>query len=265
MSHVEQEPCVEKRLLIQAEIDGELSAAEAAQITAHREGCPTCSATHAALLALHREIRQTLVRHEAPASLRQRIEGNLARHQSSQLAMNKVADPVVPFRRPQPWRRIGMGFGAGALAMAASLLLLLHSPTSDTADLVVAGHIRALQPGHLMDVVSTDQHNVKPWFDGRLDFAPPVRNLAGIGFPLEGGRLDYLQGRAVAALVYKVRQHIINLYVWPSPNEAVSEPQLKVLNGYNMYHWTEGGMTLWAVSDVNAADLGSFVHNWRSK
>jgi len=124
-------------------------------------------------------------------------------------------------------------------------------------DIVVADHIRALQPGHLLDVASTDQHTVKPWFDGRLDFAPPVKNLKADGFPLAGGRLDYLAGRAVAALVYGRRQHTINLFVWPSNDSAGSGQGSR--NGYNFQRWSLDGMALWAVSDISAQELAEFV------
>ena len=140
---------------------------------------------------------------------------------------------------------------------------MLAPARPDLAAQIIAGHIRALQPGHLEDVVSTDQHTVKPWFDGRIDFAPPVKDLAADRFPLKGGRLDYIGGRPVAALVYQRAKHLIDLYVWPAADDSPQPPKSAEAHGYNIVHWREGGMALWAVSDLEAAQLRQFVEDWR--
>ena len=128
---------------------------------------------------------------------------------------------------------------------------------SDLAGQVLDSHIRSLMASHLADVVSTDQHTVKPWFNGKLDFSPPVIDFAAQGFPLIGGRLDYLDGRSAAALVYRRRKHIINLFVWPEQGRVGTESMTR--RGYHLIHWTKDGMTYWAVSDVSGSDLSQFA------
>ena len=148
------------------------------------------------------------------------------------------------------------------LLFAAVLLQITLRPSASgmLARQVVSSHIRSLQLNHLSDVISTDQHTVKPWFSGKLDYAPVVKDLSSKGFPLAGGRLDYLDDRPVAALVYKRRQHTINLFQWPSP-ASDSGPRTLTLRGYNVVHWTRSHMAFWAVSDVSAGDLDQFAHD----
>ncbi|HEY1797476.1 MAG TPA: anti-sigma factor [Stellaceae bacterium] len=245
----------DKVLLVQAEFDGELDAAEAAALALHREICPICRAA-AAELAQTRELLQAPgMYHAAPDDLRARVLAKLG-------AAQAVSPPPAPgwFIR---WRQGWAGFGLGAACAAALAFLIVVPRQQGLADQIVASHIRALQPGHLEDVVSTDQHTVKPWFDGRLDFAPPVKDLAGAGFPLKGGRLDYLDGRPVAALVYQRDKHLIDLYVWPENGTRNTPPSTTAENGYNVVHWSADGMTLWAVSDVEATQLADFASDWR--
>jgi anti-sigma factor RsiW len=155
-----------------------------------------------------------------------------------------------------------MSFGLG-VACAAVLAFLLITPVMPPGltEQIIAGHVRALQPGHLQDVASEDRHTVKPWFDGKLDFAPPVKDLAAVRFPLTGGRLDYLDDRPVAALVYQRDKHVINLFVWPGTGDV--PPQTVKRQGYTIVHWSEGDMTFWAVSDLEPAHLTEFAADWR--
>ena len=131
-------------------------------------------------------------------------------------------------------------------------------------DQLVSDHIRALQPGHLIDVISNDQHTVKPWFDGRLDYAPPVKDLKSAGFPLNGGRLDYMAGRPVAVLIYGRRLHSIDLYVWPGGEGVAGTIRVGGRNGYNFRRWSQGGMVLWAVSDIGTNELAEFAALWQA-
>jgi anti-sigma factor RsiW len=244
--------CAEMRLKLQADLDGELEAGDAAAVAAHTLTCPDCAAVQAELGALSARLRTELSYHAAPALLRQAIAARIA-----------PPVPAPPVRRP-PWFGRGVSFGAGfALAACLALAIVLPRGGGGMADSIVASHIRALQPGHLMDVVSTDQHTVKPWFDGRLDFAPPVKDFAAEGFPLIGGRLDYLDGRAVAALAYRRDKHIIDVYVWPGAATPIAALGDGARNGYNVAHWTQDGMVFWAVSDVEASQLADFARLWR--
>ncbi len=172
-------------------------------------------------------------------------------------------DVVAPFIRPSRRSFFG-GFAAGAAlsgALAASLMLtVFRNDTEKTiADEVVSAHIRSLQPGHLMDVETSDQHTVKPWFDGKVDVAPPVIDLTAEGFTLLGGRLDYIDGEPVASVVYRRRKHIINLFVAQRLGRQHAFVSVRTVQGYNVRHWSAQGLDFWAVSDLDGEELGEFV------
>jgi anti-sigma factor RsiW len=242
-------------LLVQAEFDGELDAAQAAALAVHRRQCPVCQAAGETLARTRAFMRDELYQ-PTPDDVRRRIMARL-----------DAARPMPVVRPLRSWLRAwwtaGIGFGVGAAGAAALALLMFAPGEPDVTRELVASHIRALQPGHLEDVVSTDQHTVKPWFDGRLDFAPPVKDLAVVGFPLKGGRLDYLDGRTVAVLVYQRAKHIIDLYVWPEAKAPSEAPQSTERHGYNVVHWTRNGMTFWGVSDVELGELRDFAKAWQ--
>jgi anti-sigma factor RsiW len=243
--------CEETRELVHALIDGELDAGHAREVEAHVANCPRC----AAQLRDYRVMRQALaapeLRHQAPAALRARIEGALPSRQVV----------ALPSRRS-----LLKGFAMGSVmsgALAASLAVFVMHQEEDQrlpGDLVSA-HLRSLQGDHLIDVQSTDQHTVKPWFNGRLDVAPPVVDLTAQGFTLVGGRLDYLDGRPVAAIVYKRRAHVINLFIAQVAAQA-SAPERRAsmerLQGFNIWRWSRADLGFWAVSDINAEELQEF-------
>jgi anti-sigma factor RsiW len=151
-----------------------------------------------------------------------------------------------------------------AVVWSGSLYLALPSAQDRLMEELVSSHVRSLQVDHLSDVVSSDQHTVKPWFNGKLDFSPPVIDLASQEFPLVGGRLDYLDERTVAVLIYRHKLHPINLYIWPGTGRNVA-PQGQDRQGYHLIHWTAGGMNYWAVSDLAASELEFFVNTLRSQ
>jgi anti-sigma factor RsiW len=248
----------ELRLLVQADTDGELGVRDAAAVAAHLADCAECRSLQGALRKTKESVRVAAPYHRASEDFRDRMSSLIVRD----------APPAPSRSRRLAWRFswgwLSGSFGVGALA-AASLLLLVALPQDQGIESsVIDSHIRALQPGHLLDVPSSNQHTVKPWFDGRLDFAPPVKDLAAQGFPLIGGRLDYVAGRPAAALIYGRAKHIIELFVWPRANADATAPHQTVHKGYNLIQWSSGQMNFWAVSDLNREELGEFVRKWRA-
>jgi anti-sigma factor RsiW len=253
------EPGCDKVLLVQAEFDGELDAAQAAALAAHRTGCAICRAAAAELAQTRRLLADGLYQ-PLPGDARLRL---LARLRAAAPAPPQAAAPTATLAaRLRDWWRLAAGFGAGAACAAAVSLLLLAPAAPSLTGEVVAAHIRALQPGHLDDVASSNQHTVKPWFDGRIDFAPPVKDLAASDYPLIGGRLDYLAGHPVAALVYRHAKHIIDLFIWPAAGTP-SAPETAERQGYNIIHWSHQGMSFWAVSDLEPSLLRRFAEEWQ--
>jgi anti-sigma factor RsiW len=242
--------CNDARLLLHAYLDDELDAAQSVAITRHMHACPACKASYADYAELRKGLAQPALYRRAPDAL----------HTQWQVPNSPTAASAK-----SPRRSIGLAMAAGfigALLLSAPAWFYLQQPhggnTSQLADDIVSSHLRSLQPQHLMDVVSTDQHTVKPWFAGKLDFSPRVKDLADEGFPLIGGRLDALDGHAVAALVYKRRLHVINLYQWPSTSAATATVVTQ-WHGYTVIRWTAGNMSYVAVSDVSEADLRQFT------
>jgi anti-sigma factor RsiW len=177
-------------------------------------------------------------------------------------ASDSVADePAARSRRRSYLRLAAAGVLIAAASSALTFAALRRGAPEATESELLASHIRSLMPGHLVDVASTNQHQVKPWFNGRLDLSPAVPNLDSLGFPLLGGRLDYVAGRRVAAVVYGRRQHIINVYSWPAA--AHESPRTAAAQGYNMEEWQAGDVEYWAVSDLNRPELDQFIARFR--
>jgi len=242
--------CADMTALLHGMLDGEIDAINAVQFERHLETCEACAAEYRRQQALRNAIRQPELFHRAPDHLRHAIEA-------------AIPSPAAARSRSPWWQRLfgDWRLGAGAsLAFAASLALFIATGTGgdELQQELIAGHIRSLQADHLTDVLSSNQHTVKPWFNGKLDVAPPVVDLASQGFPLTGGRLDYIDKHEAAALVYRRALHVINLFVWPAPGAADRSPELFSHEGYNLLHWTRGESTFWAVSDLNAAELKEF-------
>jgi anti-sigma factor RsiW len=245
--------CDNRILLLHGLIDGELDAANSLAIEAHVKECAGCAEELRRLEAIKAALSAPELRPAAPTALRARIGAALALEEAS------AAPRTFPAPRP---RAIGPWIGAGAfLAVAASLAMLIAVPqltASGIEDQLVASHVRSLLASHLTDVATSSRHVVKPWFNGRIDFAPPVVELADQGFPLVGGRLDYIEGRVVPAIVYRRNLHSINLFVRPVESLASPVSIATRRGGYSLIRWTQGGFEYWAVSDIEPQDLEQF-------
>ena len=240
--------CENNELLLRAYFDGELDAVRSIEFEEHLKTCAQCSQELQEQQAMRDSLRAANLYERAPEALRA-----------------KVRAAIPPEARPRPipmGRRPVLEWFAVAAAILIAVFLgakVLPSVGGKTQNLVaeeiVASHIRSMQAGHLLDVESTDQHTVKPWFDGKLDFAPPVVDLAAQGFPLVGGRLDYIDHRNVAALVYQRQKHFINVFIWPEEVKDTKLPEVQTIQGYNLVFWSHGGMVFCAASDLNVTEL----------
>jgi anti-sigma factor RsiW len=238
--------CDEARLLVHALADGELDAGHAREVEAHAASCTGCAAE----LAAARETKRLLAAHRlsfsAPDSLAAAIERRIPR-------------PERTVSRRAALKGFALGGAVSALA-AASVGVVVFRQDDDNRIIgeAISAHLRSLQADHLTDVLSTDRHTVKPWFNGRIELAPPVVDLTGQGFTLIGGRLDYLDGKPAAALVYRRRIHVINLFVTQRLGFTSGTPHLEVVQGFNILRWNEVGLDLLAVSDLNREELEEF-------
>ncbi len=285
--------CDRSETVLHGYFDNELDALSAADFERHLEQCYDCSVALESLKSLRSSLNNSQIYAKTPAALREKMLAGMSTAKGSannsagsaattSAERTAATSATIPFAKPdsklyeKPSSRSGSGQTWQWLAIAAALLLALfgtwrvvsitRAPDANatlTAE-VVDAHLRSLQPGHLTDVLSTDQHTVKPWFDGKIDFAPPVRDFADQGFPLQGGRLDIINHRTVAALVYGRRKHLINIFIWPDDSSAPfmakhvaadTDPTSGSRQGYQYLTWHRTGMQFYATSDVNSADL----------
>ena len=236
------------RELLHAYVDGELDLANARETERHLRSCADCRGTEKATRELRSALTSEATAYRAPAHLRRNVRAALRREAKSS---RQILSPWLTFATGAAFAAILLGFVFFQTTRAAR--------TNAIVDQVVANHVRSLLAAQLVDVVSSDQHAVKPWFDGKIDFAPEVRDLATDGFPLVGGRLDYLDGKTVATLVYQRNKHPINLFITPAPTSRNTSPTVVTRRGYNVISWTNSGMKYWAVSDLNQAELRQFT------
>ena len=263
--------CEEATKLMDGYLDSELDPITSQKIEQHLRECPKCDEAYKIHGSLIRVIGNATPYYKAPAELREQIQSSLrdavgakdkgGSGQPGQLSVPRPQGERRPVLSHVPWNWLALAAAimSGAL-ITAVFLPRMRPPNADQflATQLIASHVRSLMANHLMDVPSSDQHTVKPWLDAKLDFAAPVADLSSQGFPLIGGRLDYLNNHSVAALVYQKRKHFINLFIWPTTPEDSTAQTMVEREGYHLVHWSDGDFTYWAVSDVNPSDLQNF-------
>ena len=233
--------------LLHAYVDGELDLAGSRDVERHLHSCEECRRGEEQIRALHVALTNEAPAYRAATHLRKNVRAALRRTVKSQREIS------------WPWLAFAVSTACAIVFAGLALFQATRPSGNDIADQVIANHIRSLLATHLLDVASSDQHTVKPWFHGKVDFAPPVRDLSKEGFPLVGGRLDYLAGKAAVALVYQRNKHPINLFITPAAENRDRAPELVTRRGYNLLHWTQGEMEYWAVSDLNQNELRQFA------
>ncbi len=240
--------CTQDRHLLEAYLDGELSFERSLEVEAHLGSCPGCSSKVRSWKEVRETVRGPGLYYRAPALVADDIRKRIRHDRRTR---------GVPWFQRWLWAGAGAAFATAAWIVAVTVI---HPAIRSSDQEIVANHVRSLMPNHLMDVVSTDQHTVKPWFDGKLDFAPPVQDFSAEGYPLAGGRLDYLERHNVAVLIYHRALHVINLYIWPAEDNSNTAVHVQTIQGYNVLSWRKNGFEFRAVSDLNAAELLDFAH-----
>jgi anti-sigma factor RsiW len=253
--------CTQSQNLLHGYLDQELDLTSTLAIDQHLASCAACKTAFEQQSMLRSAVRQNARYHAAPAGLAERIRAQMNPPESK---IPKRQAPRWQWLPVGQWLRLGTAIAATAV-LTWTTTLQFNGPSADEriAEQVITGHARSVLTGHIADVASSDRHTVKPWLSGKLDFSPPVTDLTGAGFPLIGGRLDYLDNRPVAALVYRRRQHLISLFVWPDEKSGRTAPaQSSPRQGYHILHWRVGDMTYWAISDLDATELKTFAESY---
>ena len=246
--------CKETQEVIHGYLDDELDLVHNLAVEQHLKECAACAQSLQREQSLRKAMANRSLYFEAPKWLEKRVRS--AVRQASKAESHWSWGRAFTWG----WPRVLVPLAAAAVVLLVTVPSLMRPSTEDRlSQEIVSAHVRSLMASHLTDVASTDQHTVKPWFNGKLPFSPPVTDLAAQGFPLIGGRLDYVENHPVAALVYQHRKHFINLFIWPSVRVSSTAEEFRKQQGYNSIHWSQGGMEFWAVSDMNQVDLGDFV------
>jgi len=270
--------CEEAKKLMDGYLDGELDPLTNQKIEEHLRECRECDQAYKTHRALIGAIGNGASYYKAPAKLRERIQSSLRAEVVKEPMRNVVEDVssffpsgqramrTAPFGTSWSWLALAAGIVLAAI-VALNFMPRLQRPGDDQflATQLIASHARSLLANHLTDVPSSDQHTVKPWLDAKLDFAPAVVDLSSEGFPLIGGRLDYLDNRPVAALVYGRRKHFVNLFIWPAGLDAAKATKTMSRQGYQLLHWADSDFNYWAVSDVNINDLQTFKQQFEAR
>jgi anti-sigma factor RsiW len=245
--------CHDAQTMMHGYLDGELDPSVSLQYEEHASQCSACRKLLAEHQALQGQMKAPSLYFRAPADLRERVLSSLRKQRRPRFPNTLLrwvaAAACILFL-------LGAGFLLARLAFAPA------EPERLTRE-VASAHIRSLQEEHLVDVRNSDSHKIKPWFAGRLDYSPTTIDLKAQGFPLVGGRLDYLNGRPVAAIVYRRRDHLINLFVWPSSGSESDAIHQDRLQGFQIIHWSKAGMSYWLVSDLNATELNEMAQALR--
>jgi anti-sigma factor RsiW len=256
--------CAQTQNLIHAYFDGELDLVRHLEIEHHLQDCPTCAQVHESLQTLRTGLVSNALYHKAPSSLRERLQG----------AGQPVSrTPTLPLRVPRRWLGFAaaaaaialLSFGLGRFVAAQSQAIVVATPSAKDllAQEILSSHVRSLAMNHIADVESTDQHTVKPWFAGKVTYTLPVKKLSDEGFPLFGGRVDYIADQRVATLIYQRDKHFINLYVWPADKQPDSDLASEARRDFNLVHWVRSEKNYWAISDLNEKELKQFADHVR--
>ena len=260
MSDPAAEACLDWADRLQSFVDGELDSLHSLEVERHLEDCAACREELAQIRQVRQRVGQTQVRFAMPDAARAGVMAALAQEQARDLPLAKVqATPATGSLLDRGWDYLRRWVAVPSFAALAAAVFLSFNPLrgDDLQDEILASHIRSMLAAHLVDVQTSDRHTVRPWFNGKIDFSPPVVDLVAQGYPLVGGRVDYFGGRVVAALVFRRNNHVINLFISPD-SDRFSHPVASNLDGYNFTKWSAGGLTFWAVSDATASEVSDF-------